>query len=125
MQEHIYQAKTKRILAQSFTIWLWVGLQIGLNIFGVSKSLTNNRISVMILANIVLGMVTVPAIILFLKYYVNSVGKKFVITYNSLKFIDERTGHITEIQNSNIEMVFLVQNTRMSRLPWNSHEYFT
>ena len=112
------------MIRQSFFIWLFVGLQIGLNIFAISKGLTSNRISAMVFINILLGMLSVPAIFLFLKYYKHSVGKKFVITYDSLKFIDEKTGKRIEIKNSEIERINLVVNPKMSRLPWSFHEYF-
>src|SRR5688572_21362562 len=108
MQEHIHLAKRSRIISQSFFIWLFVGLQIGLNIFAVSKGLTSNRISAIVFINVLLGILSVPAFFLFIKYYKHSVGKKFVITYESLKFINEKTGQITEIKNSEIERVNLV-----------------
>ena len=124
MQEHIHAAKRSRIIGQSFFIWLFVAFQIGLNIFAISMGLTSGRISAMILINALLSMITAPAVFLFLKYYKHSIGKKFVITYNSLKFIDEKKGEVTEIKNSDIEKIYLVVNPKMSRLPWLFHEYF-
>jgi len=53
------------------------------------------------------------------------VGKKFIVTYNSLRFVDEKTGSITELNSCDIEKIYLVQNKRMSKLPWVFHEYFS
>ena len=124
MQEHIHVAKKSRIINQSLFIWVSVIVQIGFNIFTFSMDLTSDRIAALIFCNIILSLLSIPAIILFLKYYKHSIGKKFVITYNSLKFIDEKTGEITELKNADIERINLVANRTASKLPWSSHEYF-
>lgn len=124
MQEHIHIAKKSRIISQSFFIWLFVATQIGLNIFAISEGLTHNRILAMIYINILLGLLNVPAIFLFGKYYRHSFGKKFIITYDSLKFINEKTGEKIEIKNSDIEKIYLIESPKMSKLPWLFHEYF-
>lgn len=60
-----------------------------------------------------------------MKYYKHSVGKKFIITFDSLKFIDENTGETNEIKSSEIKRINLVVNRKMSKLPWLFHEYFS
>ena len=125
MQEHIHIAKRSRIISQSFFIWLFVVSQIGLNIYGITKDLTSNRFLAMIFVNVLFCLLTVPGVFLFFRYYKHSIAKKFVITYDSLKFIDDKTGKIIEIKNSDIEIITLVENQKLSRLPWLFHEYFS
>jgi hypothetical protein len=125
MQEHIYIAKPSRILRQSFFIWLFVALQIAANFMTVPTFLRLNQIFGIVFVNTVLGIITIPSLILFFKYYRHSVGKKFIVSYDSLKFIDDKTGETIELNNSEIDKIYLVQNKRMSRLPWSFHEYFS
>ena len=125
MQEHIYIAKRSRIIKQSFFIWLFVALHIAANIIIIPTLLKKDQIWNIALINILLGLITVPAVILFLNYYKHSVGKQFVVTYNSLKFIDDKTGKTIELKNSDINKIYLVKNMHNSRLPWIFHEYFS
>ena len=124
MQEHIHVAKRSRIIKQSVFIWFNVALQIGFNAFAASIHWTTDTLFVILLINLVLGSLTVSGIRLFLKYYKHSVGKQFVITYDSLKFVDCKTGESTVIKSSDIEKIYLVETRRTSRLPWSHYEYF-
>jgi hypothetical protein len=125
MQEHIYIAKKKRIIRQSFFIWLFVGLQVAANTILIPTLFTKNQIGGIVIINILLGLITIPAVILFFKYYRHSVGKKFIVTYNSLKFVDDKTGQSIELNSSEIDKIYLVVNNKTSRLPWLFHEYFS
>ena len=125
MQEHIYIAKPSRIFKQSLFIWLFVAVQITANCIVAPTFLRLNQVFRIIFINVILGLITIPAVVLFFKYYRHSVGKKFVVSYNSLKFIDNKTGESIELNNSEIDKVYLVQNKRLSRLPWLFHEYFS
>src|SRR5690348_11574099 len=97
MQEHIYIAGKSRIIKQSAFIWLFVALQVVANFMAVPTLLQKEQIWGIILINLVLGLVTTPAIILFVKYYRQSLDKKFVVSYDSLKFVDNKTGKITKL----------------------------
>lgn len=124
MQEHVIVAKRSRIIHQSIFIWLFVALQIGFSVYAILPRLTSNGVAVLIIINTLFSLMTVPAVILFHRYYKYSVGKKFIITYEYLRFMDERTGAVTEIKNTNIEQILFVENANGSRLPWAFHEYF-
>lgn len=124
MQEHVIVAKRSRIFHQSIFIWLFAALQISFTLYAMYKGLNSSRIGALLFINVILGAVTVPGIFLFFRYYKHSAGKKFVITYNYLRFIDERTGTMTELKNTDIEKILLVVNPKISRLPWAFHEYF-
>ncbi len=125
MQEHIYSAKRGRIIRQSAFIWLFAALHIAANIMTVPVLLRNNQLAAILLMNVLFSLITVPAIILFFKYYKHSVGKKFIVTYNSLKYTDDRTGQSVELKSSEIDKIHLVENSKMSRFPWLFHEYFS
>ncbi|MBO9683459.1 MAG: hypothetical protein J7502_12455 [Flavisolibacter sp.] len=125
MQEHVYIARKSRIIRQTLLIWLFVALQIAANILAVPTMLKNNQTWAAVFINVCLGALTIPSVFLFIRYYKQSVGKRLIVTYNSLKFIDERSDGSIELANSEISEIRLVENTRMSRLPWVFHEYFS
>ena len=125
MQEHIYIAQKSRIIKQSFFIWLYVVIQIMINFFIVPRFIQINETWAIIIINLVFFAVTVPGIKLFFKYYKNSIDKTLIVTYESLKFIDNKTKDVIEILNSDIIQIHFVENTRLSRLPWLFHEYFS
>jgi hypothetical protein len=124
-KEHIYRGKRRRIIDQSFFIWLFVLLQIAINYFLAETVINRGEQWVLYFVNLMLGAINVPAILLFLKYYKRSVGKEFIVAYDSLRYRDVRTGELVEINTSEVVQVKLVQNVRMSRLPWSFHEYFS
>jgi len=125
MQENIYIAKKGRIIRQSFFIWLFSALHITSNIFGIPPLLRHNQIWAIFLINLMLGIITIPSLIIFFRYYKHSINKKFVVTYNSLKFIDHKTGQTTELINSEINKIFLATTQTSNNLPWCFHEYFS
>lgn len=124
MQEHNYTAKKSRIIKQSFFIWLFVAIHILTNIITAPTLIQKNQTWAILFINGLLNLITIPSILLFIKYYRYSVGKKFIVTYNSLKFIDEKTGETTELNNNDIEKIYLIENKPMSKLPWLFHGYF-
>ena len=124
MQEHIYTAKTSKIIGQSVYIWLFVLLQVFMNIHLAGTLISRGEYGALLLLNLLLGVINVPAIIIFLKYYRHSVGKEFIISFDTLRYNNTNTGQCAEINNSDIDEIILVQNKRMSRLPWVFHEYF-
>ena len=124
MQEHIYRPSTRKIVNQSFFIWLFILLQVFLNVYGGQTFIERGDPWPLIITNLALAAINIPAVILFLKYYRNSKDKEFVVTYDKLKLRDVRTGYIIELKNTEIIKVTLVQNAKMSRLPWLFHEFF-
>lgn len=125
MKEHIYTARKSRIFKQSILIWFFVATHIAVNLMIIPTLVQAKQAWAIIFINVLLSPITIPSILLFFRYYTHSVGKKFIITYNTLKFIDEKTGETTELNNSDIEKIILVQNKQMSRLPWLFHEFFS
>lgn len=125
MKEHIYIAKKSRIFEQSFLIWLIAALQIFLNIITIPAFIRHNQAWAIVFINGLFSVLTIPSIIIFLKYYKNSVGKRFIVAYDSLKFIDDKTGKVILLRNSDIVNIHLIQNIQTSRLPWCFHEYFS
>ena len=125
MQENVYIAQKKRIIRQSFFIWLFVFGQIVLNCFIIPSFINGTQTWAILFINLILSAITIPGVVLFFKYYKLSVDKTFVVTYDSLKFIDDKTKSITELLNSDIVKIHLVQNSRLSLSPWSFHEYFS
>jgi len=125
MQQHVYTAKRKKIIGQSWSIWIYVAMQLVFTVFFVVKW-RDSYVWGMLLVNVVLGTLTIPGIILFIRYYRYSVSKRFIVTYNTLRYVDDKTGQFTELINTEIEKVILVKTTRKSQnlLPWVSYEYF-
>ncbi len=125
MQQHIYTAKREKIIGQSWSIWIYVALQVVFTVFFVVKW-RDSQLWGVLFVNVVLGTLTVPGIILFIKYYRYSVGKKFIVTYNTLKYVDDKTGHFTELINTEIEKIILIEThyTSRSPWPWYLYEYF-
>jgi len=124
MKEHIYKASPKRIVAQSFSIWLFVLFQFGLNVLAAETLISRGDLWALIVINLVLAAVNVPAILLFWKYYRHSAGKQFVVTFTTLKYSDTKSGVLIELNTSEITRIKLIQTPKLSRLPWFSHEYF-
>lgn len=125
MKEHIYTAKRGKIIRQSFFIWLFVALQVAANMMLIPSFIKRNEIGGIVYINVILSALTVPSVLLFIKYYQYSAGKKFIVTYDSLKFIDDKTGSKIEMLNADIEEIYLVRNLWNSHLPWTFHEYFS
>ena len=125
MQQHIYTATRKKIIGQSWSIWAYVAMQVVFTVVFVIKW-RDSQLWGLLFVNAVLGTLTVPGIILFIRYYRYSVGKKFIVTYNTLRYVDDKTGQFIELINTEIEKVILVETTRKSQnlLPWLFHEYF-
>lgn len=125
MQQHIYTAKRKKIIGQSWSIWVYVAMQIVFTVFFVVKW-RDSQLWGVLFVNVVLGTLTIPGIILFIRYYRYSVGKRFIVTYNTLRYVDDKTGQFTELTNTEIEKIILVETTRKSQklLPWVFYEYF-
>ena len=125
MQEHIYTAKRKKIIGQTWTIWVYVAMQVWATIALIIKQ-PYNYIGAIVLISVLFGSLNAFAISLFIRYYKHSVGKKFIITYNTLQYVDDKTGESTELINTEIEKVLLVETHFASRSPWPwySHEYF-
>jgi len=124
MQEHIYRTRFNRIFNQSFFIWLFILLQLFINVYSAHTFLDRGDQWPLLFINLTLAAINIPAVILFVKYYRNSKGKEFVVTYNKLVLRDIKTGEVVELQSEEIIKVQLVQNARMSKLPWSFHEYF-
>lgn len=124
MQEHIYKASIRKIASQSFFIWLFVFLQLYINVDGANTFIERSDQWPLVFINLTLAAINVPAVILFLNYYRNSKDKEFVVTYDKLKLRDVRTRDMIELKSTEIVKVKLVENARMSRLPWSFHEYF-
>jgi len=124
MKEHIYQASAKRIFNQSVFLWLFILMQVYINVDGALTFLKRGDLLAFIFINIIFSSFNIPALILFLKYYRASIDKEFIIAYNSLRMKDVRTGAVIEMKCSDIVKIKLVENARMSRLPWIFHEYF-
>lgn len=124
MQEHIYTPKANRIFGQTLFTWLFLLLQIGLNIYFLGFSAVRVDAWALLAGNLFLAAVNVPAIILFYKYYRHSAGKEFIVTYDTLKYKDTRSGKLVQINNSEVVAVRHVWTGSSGRLPWNSHEYF-
>src|SRR5688572_28833712 len=118
MQEHIYKPQKARIIKQSFLIWFFVAFHIAANIMLIPTLLDRGEFLGLIFINLLLAGISIPAIILFFKHYNYSSGKRFIVTYNHLRLVDDKTGQIIEIENSNIKSINLVENHTSSRLPW-------
>jgi len=125
MQEHIYTAKRKKIIGQSWSIWAYVAMQVVFTVLFVVKW-RDSQLWGLLFVNVVLGTLTIPGIILFIRYYRYSVGKRFIVTYNTLKYVDDKTGQFTELINTEIEKIILIETHSASRSPWPwyAYEYF-
>jgi hypothetical protein len=124
MKEHIYIAKSGRIIKQTFFIWLYVAIQIAGNIMTIPALIRTGQVFGFLIINVFLSLLTIPSLQLFFNYYKYAANKKFIVTYNSLMLIDEKTGRCIELKNMEIEKVVFVHNPSNSRLPWSDHEFF-
>lgn len=125
MQEHVYRAKRSKILGQSVFIWLFVLLQVFTNIYLAETAVSRGEYWVLLLMNLILAVINIPALVLFFRYYKHSIGKEFIVSYHTLRLCNARSGDCITINSSDIKEIKLVQNIRMSRLPWAFHEYFS
>jgi hypothetical protein len=124
MKEHIYMTKPGRIISQSFLTWLFVAIQLGVNVMMIATMKSMNHFYAIVFTNIALGSLTVFAVQLFINYYKYAADKKFIITYNSVKLIDERTGTFIELKSAEIEKIVFVYSPTDSKFPWSNHAYF-
>jgi hypothetical protein len=124
MKEHIYIAKPGRIIKQTIFIWLYVAIQIAGNIMTIPALIRTGQVYSFLIVNVFLSLLTIPSVQLFFNYYKYAANKKFIVTYNSLMLIDEKTGRCIELKNMEIEKVVFVHNPSNSRFPWSDHEFF-
>jgi hypothetical protein len=125
MKEQVFRTTKRRIVNQTFLIWLWILIHVGLNIWFVPTTINDSRVLPLVLGNLFFGTVSILAIIIFRRYYKYSINKKFIVTYNTLKFEDEKTQEAIEIKNDEVVEIKLVTNSHGSRFPWNFMEYFS
>lgn len=125
MKEHIYTARKSSIIRQSAPIWIYVLIQLVLNIAWDPRLVKEHHIERIIYFNIFLCLVTVPGIILFIKYYRQSAGKEFIIRYHSVIYRDIKTGAYTELVNTAISKVTLIEKYRGDPSPWTFLSYFS
>lgn len=125
MKQQVFSAKRKKIISQTLGIWLCLLVQLIINIWLIPPALNDNKLLPLILGNLLLSIISIPGIIIFLRYYKHSINKEFIITYNSLKYVDILTQKETELKNHETIEIKLVTNSNGSRFPWNFLEYFS
>jgi hypothetical protein len=125
MQEHIYTAKTQKIVSQSFYIFLVVALQILANFFLIPSLIKHKQVWGIPFVNLMLCFISIPSIVIFFKYYKQSIGKRFIVTYELLKFEDTKTGETTELINSEIKRIVSVSTSWYNFTPWTFYGYFS
>src|SRR5215203_1685784 len=111
MQQHIYKASLKRIISQTISIWAFVAVQIGANIFIMPRLINHGQYWAIAFLNVVLGALSVPSVYIF------------------LKMMDKKTGIVVEILSTEIDRIEFHQNLysykRVMNLSlWRDHEFF-
>src|SRR6185312_11795166 len=118
MQEHIYTARTRKVIFQSFFIFLFIAIQILANFFLIPSLIRHNELWGILLINLLLFTISIPSFVIFWKYYKQSVGKRFMVTYETIKFEDAKTGAKTELVNSEIVRITSVSTSWYTWSPW-------
>ncbi len=128
MKEHVYRISKKRVIGQSFAIWLFAALQVAANVIMLPKFAGNNQYGPIFFINFLFTFLTVPSVYIFINYLKYSMNRDFIVTYNSLKMVDRKNNLTTEINSPEIERIELHQNlyphSPRNLLPWSSQEYF-
>ena len=124
MKEHIYVTKPGRIISQSYLIWLIVVIHLGANMMLIPKLNGPDQLYGILFINFLLGSLTVPAIRLFINYYKYAAYKKFIVTFDSVNLIDEKTGISVGMKTAEIKKIVFVQSPVNSKYPWFNHGYF-
>src|SRR6478736_1385304 len=118
MQEHIYTPKIRKIVSQSFFIFVFVAIQVLANFFLIPSFIEHRQIWGIVFVNVVMSIVSIPSLVIFLRYYKHSIGKRFVVTYDTLKFEDTKAGTKIELINSDIERIICVSTSWYTWSPW-------
>ena len=129
MQQHVYKDSTKRIISQTFFIWMFVALQISTNIFLIPGFIKSGQYWAIAFINVILSAISIPSLYIFFNYYRYSANKDFIIAYNALKIIDKKNGAVVEISSTDIDRIELHQNlypykVLMNLSVWSDHEFF-
>ncbi|HPG12604.1 MAG TPA: hypothetical protein PLU37_13820 [Chitinophagaceae bacterium] len=125
MKEQIFKASRKKIISQTILIWVSVIMHILVIIWTLPVVIKGNQIAAFLFANTFFSFLSIPSVVIFFRYYNHSINKKFVITYNKLRFEDEKTGYVIELNTHEIIEIKLIQNHNNSKLPWCDLEYFS
>ena len=128
MQEHLYSAKAIQILRKSFSTWLVILLQIIINIVIFTRAAvlsTGSEILLFIFLNAFLGLITIPGLLLFFNYRKYTINKTLIVTYNSVKLVDDLSKQVIEINSSEIVEIRLVKAQILTKMPWAFHSYFS
>ena len=125
MQEHIYTAQTRKIFSQSFFIFVFIAMHVMANFLLIPSLIKHNQLWGIPFFNLLMCMISIPSLVIFSKYYKQSVGKRFIVTYETLKFEDTKTGARTELINSEIEKITSVSTSWYTWSPWTFYEYFS
>ena len=125
MKEHIYTAKTQKIVSQSFCIFIFLAMQVAANFLLIPSLIKHKQLWGIVFVNLIMFMISIPSLIIFFKYYKQSVGKRFIVTYETLRFEDTKTGIKIELMNSEVERIISVSTSWYTWSPWTFYEYFT
>lgn len=125
MKEEIFISNRKKIIHQTFFIWLWIITHLMANLWVLTATFKDGKITALIIINVFFSYLSILGLIIFFRYYKHSYKKKFIITYNTLKYYDEISNRIIELQNHEITEIKFVTNSVGSKLPWSSMEYFS
>ena len=128
MQEHFYFANKKQIIKRSLFTWTFTLLQVIGTIFLLTQPSVlspGQKVGLLVFVNTFLGLMTIPAILLFINYRKYTTNKKIIVSYNSIKLSDEHTGEVIEMKNSEIVEIRLIEADIMSKMPWAFHSYFS
>jgi hypothetical protein len=125
MQEYIYTTRVEKIISQTFLIWVFIILQILLNLFPIFYPTQHSFLVASVFVNIILLAINITSIKLLLSYKKYSDGKKLVVTKNEIKMIDEKTNASITLKTTEIFRIEMHACNKSVRLPWFLLSYFS
>ena len=123
MTEKTYRTSKARILRQSIFIWVALLTLILANIFAIESFNKLHNFWVIVLPNILLGLLTIPGIIIYFNYLKFSKHKEINISGESVELIDTKTGFRKEFKTKDINSVRVYSNDSSGKLPWTGFQY--
>jgi len=117
-KQNLYRTNNSKVLQISWPVWMFVTLQVGMNLYLAPTLMNNGHHLDMIFINLVLGAISIPSLYIFFNCLKHSTTKEFVITYDSLILTDTITKERIEIQSKEIYKIEL--NMIVSGSPWST-----
>ena len=120
MKRSIYKTNWQKIAKKGFLPLIPFITQIGIYIFSHSDGEINR--DEVIYVNLLLGIISLPGILIFTNYLFNSLNTTVILEYNKIRLKNGENS--VELDNPQIDKIDIHTTRAINRFPWVFLEYY-